>query len=749
MSGYHGSPVQSETPDFHRAVLRHSQDLTLILDAEGVVTWASDAMRSLLGRDPEEQIGRSIFELLHPDEIPEQRARLARVLEEPGRVVRAEVRIRHEDGQWRAFEGVGKNLLGEPPVDGILVNLMDVTELREATRRLEATHELLQELVTHAPVVLWKVDAEGVFQLSEGRGLEGLGLEPGEVVGKNVFEVYADDPDAVGVMRRALAGEEVETRLRVAGRTYEGRVRPILEDGRVVGAVGVALDVTEWARQSDRAAFRARLLDSVGQAVIATDSAGRVIYWNETAEEMYGWSREEALGGSVMDLTVPEPLYESASDIMEALREGERWSGEYTVQRKDGSQFPAYVTNVPVVEDGELVAMIGVSADLTEEKELEAQLRRAQKMEAVAQLAGGIAHDFNNLLTTIGGYASLAADRTADQQVAADLEEVRQATRRARGLADKLLAFSRRRSTRVEPLDVNALLRQMLAALKRVVGDAVELELQLSDRPWPVVGDTGLLEQSLINLAANARDAMPDGGRLILSTDRVSLTADRARELEAEVEPGDYMRLVVEDTGAGIDPSIRERIYDPFFTTKEVGQGSGLGLSMVFGAMKQAGGAVMVESAPGRGARFTLFLPRAGTAVDARPERPSEPASAEPTVLVVEDEAAVRNLASRVLEREGYRVLQAASGLAAHRLILEEERDVDLVVTDVIMPEMSGPELVQRVRDVHPDIAVVFMSGYTADELESRGLDRTHETFLPKPFSPADLAGAVRAALGD
>ena len=737
-------------PGFHKAVLQHSEDLAVVVDRDGTIRYASPAIASLLGYAPEEWIGGNAFDQLHPGDRDAGVKQFEAVLEAPGRVEAGEYRVRHRDGGWRVLQATGKNLLDHPVIGGLLVNIRDVTSMRAAQAELSRTRELLQEVVDHAPVVFWKVDPDGIFQLSEGRGLEAIGLEPGQVVGQSIFDVYAETPEDLELVRRALDGEAVEARVELAGRVYDTRIRPLYSDGQLAGAVGVALDVTDAARQASRAEFQARLLQHVGEAVIVTGAEGRVIYWNAAAEEMYGWTREEALGRSVTKLTIPEPAHEEASAIIEMLRSGERWAGEYTVQRKDGTVFPAHVSNVPLMEDGELEAIIGVSVDLTEEKRLESQLRQAQKMEAVGQLAGGIAHDFNNLLTTIGGYAALAADRTADDDVAADLMEVLRAADRARGLAGKLLAFSRRQTGRLEPLDPNVAVRRSLPVLKRVVGDHVRVELELADRPWRVMADPALIEQTLVNLALNARDAMPSGGTFTLATDRVTLDASRIDALDLGVEPGEYMRLVAEDTGTGIEPDLHERIFEPFFTTKEVGKGSGLGLAMVFGAVKQAGGGIVLRSAPGAGARFALYLPRvepaepAARAASGGPDTPSD----RTTVLVVEDETAVLALARRVLEREGYRVLAAGSGPEARR-ILEEEPEVDLVVSDVIMPKQSGPELIQGLRRTHPGIRSLFMSGYAADELEIRGLSREKENFLPKPFAPEDLVAAVRDALDD
>ena len=748
-----GRPTVSDTGPqdarFYRAILEHSQDLVTVVDPEGRPTYSSPALRRLVGYDPEELAGVPLFELIHPEDRPIAREALAELLEETDTVVRREVRFRHRDGSVRVVEGIAKNLVDRPPIDGVLVTLRDVTALRRAQADLGRTQQLLRQVVSHAPIVVWMIDAEGTFHLSEGRGLGAMGLEPGEVVGKSIYDVYAADPDGLDLVRQALAGEVVETMVEAAGRHFTAHVQPIREAGEVVGVAGVALDITDRVEEAERARFRARLLDQVGQAVIATDPEGSIIYWNPAAEELYGWSRSEAMGGSVEELTVPEPTRDSASEIMEALRRGERWTGEYVVRRKDGTEFPALVTNVPVVEEGELVAVIGVSADLTERKQLENELRRAQKMEAVGQLAGGIAHDFNNLLTTIGGYATLAGDRTDDPQVTADLKEIEEATRRARGLADKLLAFSRRRTARIEALDLNGSVRAMVSMITRLLGGSIRLELDLTDQPWRVEADPSLTEQAILNLVLNARDAMPEGGTVTISSHRVGLDPARAAELDAELAPGEYMRLVVADTGVGMARDVQERIFDPFFTTKEVGQGSGLGLSMVYGAVKQVGGAVTVESEPGAGTRVAVFLPRAETedqtALDL--EEP-ETASEEVRVLVVEDEPAVLSLARRVLDREGYEVLVARSGEEARRLIEEEDARPNLVVTDVIMPEMSGPELIQRLRLQRPAIRSLFMSGYAADELQARGLDREQEAFLAKPFTPADLAAAVRRALG-
>jgi signal transduction histidine kinase len=382
-------------------------------------------------------------------------------------------------------------------------------------------------------------------------------------------------------------------------------------------------------------------------------------------------------------------------------------------------------------------------------EESEAQLQQAQKMEAVGRLAGGIAHDFNNLLTAIKGRTELLlSDGREMDQLESDLTEIRGAAVRAAALTRQLLAFSRRQILEPKVLDLNQIVREIETMLRRLIGEDIILVTRLEENLGSIQADPGHIEQVLMNLMVNARDAMPEGGAITIETANLHLDR-RAAQQEGVSEPGAYILLQVSDTGSGVPAELRERIFEPFFTTKEQGKGTGLGLSMIWGIVKQSGGHIRVENVGGKGAQFRILLPR-GVEVEATtaPSTASPvPATGDETILLVEDEAAVRSLVRRVLERRGYLVLEATNGAEAIQIVESYPERIDLILTDVVMPDITGPALVEILAPRLRDLRVLFMSGYTDQEIIRRGVDEFHAGFIGKPFSPDELGLKVREVL--
>jgi two-component system cell cycle sensor histidine kinase/response regulator CckA len=411
-----------------------------------------------------------------------------------------------------------------------------------------------------------------------------------------------------------------------------------------------------------------------------------------------------------------------------------------------------YVTPVEGEEDGE--AAIVHAIETTEQRALEAQFSQAQKMQAVGQLAGGVAHDFNNVLTAIIGYSDLllANHRPTDPSFQ-DLMQIKQNANRAAGLVRQLLAFSRQQTLRPQVLDLNEVLSDLsIGLLKRIIGETVSLEVKHGRDLWPVKVDLNQFEQVIVNLAVNARDAMPNGGKLAIRTLNVP-SEDAKNFRHVGFAPADYVLIEVEDTGSGIPPDVLGKIFEPFFTTKELGKGTGLGLSTVYGIVKQSGGYIYPESAVGKGTTFQLFLPRHVAGADDAPVRPAETEAAAAdltgrgTVLLVEDEAAVRAFASRALSSRGYTVLEAGTGVEALEMMDLHGGKIDLVVSDVVMPEMDGPTLLGELRKRRSDVAVIFVSGY-AEEAFRKNLPAGEKfTFLPKPFTLKQLVAAVKETI--
>ena len=488
------------------------------------------------------------------------------------------------------------------------------------------------------------------------------------------------------------------------------------------------------------------VIDSSPLAMYTVDADGNVRSWNPAAANLYGWSAAEVIGGPI---SVIAQDHASQRDIQERVFRGETLRGiETTKRRKDGTAVTVSMAAAPLHESsGRITGAMLIAADLTEMRRLEVQYRQAQKMEAVGRLAGGIAHDFNNILTAILGTSGLVLEDVAiDPRTRLDVQEIEKAAKRAAGLTRQLLVFSRQQVLEPRILDLNAVVVDMERMLGRLIGEDVELHTQLAPAVGAVQADPGQLQQAIMNLVVNARDAMPGGGRVTIETADVELDP---RQLEAHslTQPGKYVLLAVHDTGVGMDAATKARLFEPFFTTKEPGRGTGLGLATVYSIVKQSGGYIWAYSEPGHGTTFKVYLPR----VDGTPEKisqtPATFAVGSETVLVVEDQAEVRALTTRILEARGYTVLEAASADDALRLADGNAKRIDLLLTDVVMPGMNGRELAERLAAQRRDLNVLFVSGYTGEAIRQHGLLESGAAFLQKPFSPDVLARKVRDVL--
>jgi two-component system cell cycle sensor histidine kinase/response regulator CckA len=494
----------------------------------------------------------------------------------------------------------------------------------------------------------------------------------------------------------------------------------------------------------------AMIFDASPEA-IALESNERLSYVNPAYARLYGYGHPgELVGLHVSTILAPESV-ERMLEMGRARVRGEAvpTSYEFTGLRRDGSRVEIAIS-ISSAKVGERSFIISIERDITQHRQLEAQLRQSQRMEAVGRLAGGIAHDFNNLLTAISGFGQLTLEALPPEDpLRRNLEEIHRAADRAAGLTRQLLAFSRQQILKPRVLDLNGVVGETLEMLRRVIGEDIAIETDLAPDLGRIRADPGSMVQVLMNLAVNARDAMPQGGRLRLRTANQTLTSQEGAGA-FEVRAGEYVALEIADTGTGMTPEILMHIFDPFFTTKEVGKGTGLGLSTVYGIVKQSGGYIWAKSEPGLGARFHLYLPRVDEAVEKSGpavDLAAPVARGEETVLVVEDEAAVRALVRTILRSRGYQVLVAGNGREALERIADFEGTIDLLLTDVVMPEMSGRDLAELVVARHPEIQVLYMSGYTTDVISEGGLLEPGVNFLQKPFGPDLLGQTVRQLL--
>jgi len=503
----------------------------------------------------------------------------------------------------------------------------------------------------------------------------------------------------------------------------------------------------EQLRQSE-ARYRT-LVDGVRDVIFALAPDGTIASLNPAFETITGFPRDEWLGRPFEQLVHSDDL-PLALELLSSVARGEpRPVNPFRIRTRKGDYRVGEFAATPQYREGQLAGILGICRDVTERLSLEQQLRQAQKMEAVGRLAGGGAHDFNNILTAITGYADLlledlgTTDRRRD-----DIAEIRKAAERAAGLTRQLLAFSRQQVMQVRVLDLNDVVADTQNMLGRLLGEDIALVTRLDPALGAVKADPGQLEQVIMNLAVNARDAMPGGGKLTIETANAELDDTYVRE-HFPARPGSYVMLAVSDTGTGMSDEVQSHLFEPFFTTKEKGKGTGLGLATVYGIVKQSGGYIWVYTEPGHGTTFKIYLPRVAGAPAQRASGPkaSPVGAGTETVLLAEDEAAVRAVARHALERQGYTVLEASSGEAALDLAERHSGRIHLLLTDVIMPGMNGRALALRLSELRPDLRVVYMSGYTEEAITRHGVLEPGLTYVQKPFTPEGLARKVREVL--
>ncbi|HVY44426.1 MAG TPA: PAS domain S-box protein [Minicystis sp.] len=749
-----------------RAFLEKSHDAVALLAADGSVAWVSPSVEAILGRPPEHYEGRDPISHVVECERERVAALLADVAARPGASFTTELAALHADGTTRAIALTARNLLADPAVGAIVCNFRDVTREKRAADALHQSEQRYRRIVEGTSEGVWMYDEHGVTTFMNARLATLLGTTVERAVGRPIFDfLFEEDWPAARdrlAARRSGSAERAKMRLRRedgAEVFVDVHADPLLDE-RGVFEHGLAFvaDASAERRAEEARAHLAAIVESSEDAIVSTSFAGVITSWNDAATRLYGYARDEAVGRNVAML-VPAALRD---DVMATVRQSlatRAAAFETRAVRKDGAEVEVGMT-ISTVRDG-TGRPIGFSAivrDLTIAKRAEAalrrteeQLRQAQKMEAIGRLAGGVAHDFNNMLSIILSGAELALDGLrAGDPLRAELEPIREAGARAAELTRRLLAFSRQQMLSPRVVDLNETVAGMDSMLRRLLGEDVDLAFHAGERLGHVVADPAQIEQVVMNLAVNARDAMPRGGRLTIETSNVELDDAYAAQ-HVGVAVGDYVMLAVSDTGVGMDAETRARIFEPFFTTKGAGKGTGLGLATVFGIVQQSGGFIWVYSEPGHGSTFKVYLPRAsGGLATTRPSGgANELARGTETVLLVEDEERVRSMARTILQRGGYEVLESANAGEAFLLARRHPGPIHLLLTDVVMPHMSGRELAHELAGVRPEMRVLYVSGYTDDAVVRHGVLEQGVAFLQKPFTPGSLLRRIREVLAE
>ena len=727
---------------------------------DGSLTYANQAAVRIFGyRSREELEGRRVLDVVAPESRD-------LVLDRMQRRLRGEdvpnsydyVALRGDGSRADVHMEIVQLDLSDGPA--VIAYHTDVSERLRTERALRESEARFRNMADHAPVVMRVTDAEGRSTYFNQSWFEFTGQAEEEAQRDGWLDaIHPDDRDGVeaelkeaGAERRAV---RLEYRLRRADGVYrwvfDSAVARVDEAGTFLGYVASLVDIDERREAEIADARLAAIVQSSDDAIVSKGLDGTIMSWNEGAERIFGYEAKEMIGSSIFRLIPPE-RHDEERRVIERVSRGEPIARIETERiRKGGAKVTIELSISPVRDrSGKIVGAASIKRDVTERRRQEQQLRQAAKMEAIGRVAGGLAHDFNNQLHALRGFADFVArDPNLGPTARGDLHQVQRAGDRMASLTRQLLAFSRRQVLTPETLDLDNAVSEMQPMLQRLIGSNIEMRVERAPGTKWVQVDPAQLLQVVMNLAINARDAMPEGGRLDMRTGTRTLgPADRALMEEFELRSGEYAVLTVADSGVGIDPSDLPQIFEPFFTTKGIGEGTGLGLPTVHGIVTQSHGAIDVRSTLGEGTTFTLYLP-----LSAPPEPPAPPhdrASGSHAitarVLVVDDEDLVREVAARSLEQAGFRVQRARHGREALQIVETAPR-FDLVVSDVVMPVMGGRELGQRLASIDPELPIIWMSGHPREALSDIVGTAEDGRYLQKPVAPDYLVHAVRRVL--
>jgi PAS domain S-box-containing protein len=751
--------------EYFRAIFEQAAVGMIRTSFEGRFLRCNTRFAEIVGYPIEETIGLTFQQITAPDDLASSTMVLQRMASGDFEPTTWEKRYIRKDGTltWVKItvsiqrDGEGRALHLIALVEDINARKAVEERLATATKVLQTSEERYRKLIEFSPNAIL-VGRNYVIDIANRAAIELFGVSSsGDLIGRRFADIvgpkarnraeelarllYEREVQLAFVEMQICRSDGLQLDVEYAASSFE-------ENGKMVTQL-IIRNITERKQAEAEHAQLIRSIEQVEESIIITDLEGTTLYVNPAFEKVTGYTRAEALGSNPRILKSGHHAALFYQTMWATLLRGETWSGDLVNKRKDGTLFNEVATISPIRDQcGTVINYVAVKRDVTEEQLLRDQLNQAQKMESLGRIAGGIAHDFNNLLMVIQTYAETLQDRLPVQDgLRENTDQILEAVERGASLTSQMLAFSRKQIISPVVLDLNAVIDETAKMLRRVIGEDIELHVVLPNKLWAIKADPDQIVQVLMNLCVNARDAMPQGGRLTIATGKVTVKKRSIGERH-DVLPGDYVMLSVADSGTGMSKKVQKDIFEPFFTTKEVGKGTGLGLSMVYGIVKQNGGHVWVESKPGQGACFTIYLPKVErTVAPTIPARAEAPPRGTETLLVVEDEKLLRGGICELLSSLGYTVLAASSGEEALSIASEQEH-IDLLLTDVVMPKMSGRELAQTLGSLRPELKIIYMSGYTDDAVLRSGINELHTGFLQKPFGLSALARKVRDSLG-
>jgi two-component system cell cycle sensor histidine kinase/response regulator CckA len=752
-----------ESKEYLNNIINAIGDPVFVKDNQYRFILANDALCRMIGAEREDVIGKTLGESLPEDQM-EHFLAVDKIVLESGQENLCEEPLTGADGKILTIVTRKSRYIDEQGNKFLVGVIRDITERKhseESLRRLATVVKDSNDAITiqdfEGRITAWNRGAELMYGYTEEEALR-----------MSIWDLTPPDKvtELKEVTHRLMEGEKITTfetkRIAKDGRVLDVwlTITKLVDDsGKIIGIASTARDVTDRKRSDEvlrEQEFKLRsITDTAQDAILMMDDSGRITFWNPAAERIFGYGAQEALGKDLHALIAPQRYHE---DFQEAypgfLNTGEGKSvgktSESKALRKDGREIDVELSLASVRINDRWHAA-GTVRDISERKLLEEQYRQAMKMETVGRLAGGVAHDFNNMLTVITGYTDMMLTQLDQHDpLCKDVIEVQNAADRAANLTRQLLAFSRKQILEPQIINLNSVLADLHKMLHRVIGEDIDLATVPNPELCNIEADPGQIEQVIVNLVVNARDSMPSGGKLTIETQNIYLDEDYCR-IHTDIKPGDFAMIAVSDNGCGISQEIISKIFEPFFTTKEVGKGTGLGLATVFGIVKQSGGSINVYSEVGKGSSFKIYFPKKDMVADAITRRTrqieDDGLRGTGTILIVEDEEIVREMAVKVLKTNGYNVITAQTGNAALLICRQMDKPVDLVLTDVVMPGISGIQFIGELRKFWPNTKVIFMSGYTPDAILHQGILEPGTPFIGKPFRMAELLKKVKGVI--